>query len=167
MLTFNESEEKLIRERLLTSRIIVIALLAGELAFGAVALYQRAAKQSASSSENVSVLMVVAGIFFLLAFVAVMILRLVKWKMLIPEQSLDSFWQRYFAIVVVIPQAICEAPAFLCLVTVLVGAKLAIMLPIFAAILLVQLLMFPTRARFENIHAQAQERRKLQQFGME
>jgi len=58
-------------------------------------------------------------------------------------------------------------PAFFCVVTVLLGAKLAIMLPIFAAILLVQLWMFPTRTRFENIYAQAQERRKLQLFEME
>jgi hypothetical protein len=167
MHTFDESEEKLIRERLLTSRIIVMALLAGELMFCAVALYQRMTKQVASSSESVPILVIVAGLFCFLTFVVLFILRTVKWKMLVPEQSLESFWQRYFAIVVVIPQAICEAPAFFCLVTVLVGAKLVIMMPIFAAIVLVQLWMFPTRARFENIYTQAQERRALQQTGLD
>lgn len=167
MLTFDESEEKLIRPQLFTARIIVIAILAGELVFCAVTLYLRLSDKFTSTVGTALLWPGIAGVFCLMGLGALTALRILQWKMLTPEQPLETFLRRFFTFAVVIPQAICEAPAFFCLVTMLLGAKLAIMLPIFAAILLIQLFMFPTRGRFENIYTQAQERRMLQQARME
>ncbi len=167
MHTFDESEEQMIKARLLTSWIIVLAILAGEFVFCAVAIYLRLSEKFSSTVGPALLWPVVVGVFCVLALGALTAVRIMLWKTLTPEQPLETFLQRFFTFAVVIPQAICEAPAFFCLVTVLVGAKLAIMLPIFAAIVLVQLFMFPTRARFENIYTQAQERRALQQARLE
>jgi len=167
MHTFDESEEQMIKVRLFTSRIIVLAILTGELIFCAIALYMRLSGKFSSTVGTASLWPIVVGVFCAMALGALTAVRIMQWKTLIPEQPLETFLQRFFTFAVVIPQAICEAPAFFCLVTVLIGAKLAIMLPIFAAIILIQLSMFPTRARFENIYNQAQERRALQQARIE
>ena len=164
MHTFDESEEQIIKPRLFKARIIVLAMLAGELCFCVVALYFRLSGKI-GSSLNPMIWPLLVGMFGLMTAGILMVLRIFLWKMLVSEQTLETFLGRFFSHAVILTQAMCEGLAFFCLITVLLGAKLAIMLPIFAAIVLVQLWLFPTRTRFENIYAQAQ--RMLQQAGME
>lgn len=166
MHTFDESEEHMIKARLFTARIIVLAMLMGELCFCVVVLYLRLSGKTVSSF-NPMIWPLLVGMFGLMTAGILMILRIFLWKMLVPEQTLETFIGRFFSHAVLLPQAMCEGLAFFTLVTLLLGAKLAIMLPIFAAIVLVQLWMFPTRTRFENIYTQAQERRALQEVCIE
>ncbi|MBN2212111.1 MAG: hypothetical protein JW709_12005 [Sedimentisphaerales bacterium] len=160
MKIFDASEEEIIRPRLLRIRIIVIVIMMGELGFCAIVLYLRRLHEPGLSTDSTIWPFIAGGLCFA-ALAVLVILRLTLGKILAVEQPLEGFIQRFLILGIFIPQAICEGVAIFCLISIILGAELKIMLPIFAGIFLVQLLMFPTRGRFESVYAKAEERRML------
>ena len=120
MHTFTEAEEQIIKPRLFTARIIVLAIITGELVFCVIVMYIRLTKEPSSSSDYVSTWPWIAASFCIITLSSLVgILHIIKMKVLTPEQSLESFLKKFFTFDVIIPQAVCEAPAFFCMVTVL------------------------------------------------
>lgn len=156
----DSSQENIVNQRLKVMLVIFGAMLFGELTFTAVAVALRFSGSLSGEVPHGEVLPYIATVFAVGAILVALLIRFFLLRKLGITESLEQAIQPYFNAMIV-PLAICEAPAFFALVVLLLGGNITWMLCLFIVMVLIQLMFFPSRSRLAEVYENAQEAQKL------
>ncbi|MCP4709016.1 MAG: hypothetical protein GY869_10350 [Planctomycetes bacterium] len=157
-----EAEEAGMKGRLLTGRIIWLALMAGQLLFLVVALYVRQQREEAMAEEMVVVLMAVGAAMVGGGILAAVGIRIMRVGFVGKADDFGLGCQRMFTMMI-IGMALLEGACFFCIVQILIGQRMDVMLGLVGLALAGQLSYWPTRDGWVRVWVESREGRGLRE----